>query len=82
MLMTEFARRWAGGATSPARALRGAQRWLRDSTNAEKRAHWRADPDLPETVVKAFCDAVRFGEDDDRDHAALPAWAAFTHLGA
>jgi CHAT domain-containing protein len=82
MLMTEFARRWAAGAMPPALALRGAQQWLRDSTNAEKRAHWRADPALPVTVVEAFCDAVRFGEDEARDHAPLPAWAAFTHLGA
>lgn len=82
MLMTEFARRWAGGATPPAVALRGAQRWLRDSTNAEKRAHWKADRDLPSSVVTAFCGAVRFGEADDRGHADLRAWAAFTHIGA
>jgi CHAT domain-containing protein len=82
MLMTEFARRWAGGATPPALALRRAQQWLRDTTNAEKRAHWQTDPALPRPVVEAFCEAVRFGEDDHRDHAALPAWAAFAHLGA
>ncbi|MGD9525355.1 MAG: CHAT domain-containing protein [Pseudonocardia sp.] len=82
MLMTEFARRWAGGAASPAAALRGAQRWLRDSTNAEKRDHWQADPNLPPAVAAAFGEAVVFGEDDHRDHADLPAWAAFTHLGA
>jgi CHAT domain-containing protein len=86
MLMTEFARRWAGGATAPALALRQAQQWLRDSTNAEKRAHWRipraGQPELPAGVVEAFHEAVVFGEDDDRDHAHLPAWAAFAHLGA
>ena len=41
MLMTEFAHRWAGGHVAPADALRAAQRWLRDTTNAEKIAHWR-----------------------------------------
>ena len=85
MLMTEFARRWAGGATPPALALRRAQQWLRDSTNAQKRAHWSAaldaEPPLPGEVAEAFLDAVRFGEPEDRDHADLPAWAAFTHLG-
>ena len=85
MLMTEFARQWSGGANPPALALRRAQQWLRDSTNAQKRAHWNAameeEPPLPGEVAHAFLDAVRFGEPEDRDHAALPAWAAFTHMG-
>jgi len=86
MLVTEFARQWAGGALPPAQALRRAQQWLRDTTNAEKRLHWEsartAEPGLPDRVVDAFLDALRFGEPNDRDHADLVAWAAFTHLGA
>ena len=86
MLMTEFARRWAGGRTPPALALRRAQQWLRDTTNEEKRAHWQAaaagEPALPNAVVKSFLDSLAFGEAGARNHADLPAWAAFTHVGA
>ena len=38
MLMAEFYRRWWWDRMAPAAALRAAQRWLRDTTNAEKHA--------------------------------------------
>lgn len=85
MLMTEFARLWSGGEQAPAVALRRAQRWLRDTTNGQKLAHWRAaleeEPALPPDVVEEFVAALSFVEPDDRDHADLRAWAAFAHLG-
>jgi len=81
MLMTEFARRWAGARTSPATALRGAQRGLRDTTNAEKIAHWQ-QPDLPDAVREEFTIALAFKEPDERHHADLTNWAAFTTVGA
>lgn len=85
MLMTEFARLWGGGDVPPAKALRQAQRWLRDTTNGQKRAHWLAAlddrPVLPIDVVEAFVAALSFLEPDERDHADLAMWAAFAHLG-
>lgn len=85
MLMTEFARLWAGGELPPAVALRQAQQWLRDTTNGQKLAHWRAalkeEPALPPDVVEEFVAALSFVEPDDRDHTDLRAWAAFAHLG-
>jgi CHAT domain-containing protein len=40
-LMVDFARRWAGGSTPPAEALRQAQRWLRDRDPARAEiSHW------------------------------------------
>jgi CHAT domain-containing protein len=86
MLMTAFARTWTDGKVSPALALQHAQQWLRDTTNEQKREYWKTtlvqEPRLPADVVESFLDALRFGEPDDRDHADLPAWAAFTHFGA
>jgi CHAT domain-containing protein len=86
MLMTEFARRWAGGKLPPGAALRQAQQWLRDTTNRQKRAHWLAalhkEPTLPADVVEEFVAALSFVEPDRRDHEDLAAWAAFAHLGA
>ncbi len=38
MLMARFYELWRSGERSPAEALREAQRWVRDSTNAEKQA--------------------------------------------
>ena len=81
MLMTEFARRWAGGRITPAAALGGAQRWLRDSTNAEKIAHWQ-QADLPHDVRDAFTGALAWREPDARQHADLHSWAAFSTVGA
>ncbi|MGD9525357.1 MAG: CHAT domain-containing protein [Pseudonocardia sp.] len=81
MLMTDFAHRWAGGRVEPAVALRQAQRWLRDSTNADKISHWR-QADLPAAVRDYYIAALAFEEPEDRAHADLTNWAAFTHVGA
>ncbi|MBP2328010.1 CHAT domain-containing protein [Kibdelosporangium banguiense] len=78
ILMTEFYRRWYRSDSSPARALRDAQQWLRDSTNAEK-VH--AAEQLPAEVRDHFLDMLLFREPDDRDEAAIPVWAAFEHIG-
>jgi tetratricopeptide (TPR) repeat protein len=81
ILMTEFARLWAGCRDAPAAALRGAQRWLRDTTNAEKVAHLE-ETGVPAQVRADYAAALAFREPDARDHADLPQWAAFTHVGA
>lgn len=82
MLMVEFHRRWAGGELSPAQALRQAQRWVRDSTNAEKASAWRAAEGLPAELVEHLDDELSLREPRHRDESPVHAWAAFQHIGA
>ncbi len=85
MLMTDFYRRWRWERVAPAQALRDAQVWLRDTTNEEKRSLWEGADGakwLPLRVADAFLRATAFLEPDARDHATIPAWGAFTHVGA
>ena len=86
MLMSEFYRRWAKGETPAARALRDAQRWLRDTPNGQKVLHWQTalaegQPWLPAEVADTFVDALFGAEPDAREHEDIHRWAAFTHLG-
>ena len=86
LLMVEFYRRWRWDGHSPAQALRLAQRWLRDTTNAEKTtalrkalaegAGW-----LPPKVCAELVDELELREPDDRDEAAIHRWAVFGHVG-
>jgi hypothetical protein len=60
---------------------------MRDTTNDEKRSVWReAQADeaewLPPAVANAFLRATAYAEPAARDHAAIHAWGAFTHVGA
>lgn len=87
MLMTDFYRRWRWEKGKPVHALRDAQCWMRDSTNEEKRAVWREAGAtgaqwLPPPVAEAFLRATAYAEPEARDHASIPAWGAFTHVGA
>jgi CHAT domain-containing protein len=85
MLMADFHARWAVDRASPARALRGAQRWMRDSTAAEKVETWQrreAEGLLDAEAAERFTDALLFREPMSRGEARLSAWAAFTHVGA
>ena len=43
MLMERFYVEWRGRELEPAEALRQAQRWLRDTTNGEKAAHFKRE---------------------------------------
>jgi len=79
MLMAEFYRRWAKGTMPAARALRGAQQWLRDTPNGQKINQWQAA--LPERVADAFTDALLGAEPESREHEDIHQWAAFTHSG-
>ena len=87
MLMTEFYQRWQPGMTSPARALRDAQQWIRDTTNAVKVTRYEAALDspqggIPKSVATAFIDQLVFREPDERSEAVTSAWAGFAHVGA
>ena len=86
MLMAEFYRRWGSERASPAIALRGAQCWLRDTTTAEKSAHFTAALScqanwLPTDVGEVFVDWLRFSA-DGLGHAGIHQWGAFAHVGA
>jgi CHAT domain-containing protein len=85
-LMVEFYGRWRAGAAEPARALRDAQVWVRDTPVAgkialyEKAAEGRAGWP-PASVADALLD--RFARLDPASGPAdLVGWAAFAHVGA
>jgi CHAT domain-containing protein len=84
ILMTEFYRHRAE--LTPAAALRRAQRWMRDTTNARKLEEWRtARADgaawLPPDTADALIDRLRFRAEDALDDAGIRSWAAFAHVG-
>ncbi|WP_448594351.1 CHAT domain-containing protein, partial [Thermoflexus hugenholtzii] len=88
LLMIRFYDLWRGEGQEPPEALRQAQIWLRDSTNAEKEAFFRrALPELgairlAERAARvAFWDAVA-RRPQDRDFAHPFYWAAFRYVGA
>ena len=85
MLMAEFYHCWRWNQMTPAAALRAAQRWLRDTTNAEKRAYFQAAVDehvgwLPPDVGQEFLDWLYF-EPDGHSHEDIHNWGAFAHVG-
>jgi CHAT domain-containing protein len=85
MLMAEFYRRWRWDQMVPSAALRAAQRWLRDTTTAEKRDHFQAAVSaqagwLPPDAGQAFLDWLYF-EPDGHSHAGIHHWGAFAHVG-
>ena len=88
LLMARFYDLWRQEGREPPEALRQAQIWLRDSTNAEKEAFFRhALPELGATRLAeraarvAFWDAV-VRRPQDRDFAHPFHWAAFSYMGA
>ncbi|MFF4575679.1 CHAT domain-containing protein [Streptomyces sp. NPDC001410] len=87
MLMTEFYRSWQWEGMAPAHALRAAQRWLRDTTNAEKIDHYRAALDeragwLPEALAETFLDRLDLLVPDRHSHQRIHSWGGFAHVGA
>ncbi|MFE9651148.1 CHAT domain-containing protein [Streptomyces sp. NPDC006365] len=76
LLVRRFFDLWRTG-EEPAQALRVAQRWLRDTTNGEKRD---AYPGL--TALQPPSDtSLEAGWRAARSHAAPDYWAAFTYTG-
>lgn len=90
LLMVEFYRHWRSvpEGLGPAEALRQAQRWLRDSTNGEKRELFRTlleegeEARLPRATVEACFEAVALEDPEGRAFADPTGWAAFTYIGA
>ncbi|MGK5173094.1 CHAT domain-containing protein [Geodermatophilus sp. CPCC 205761] len=77
-LMVRFYELWRADGLDPAEALRRAQQWVRDSTNAEKRDRFPRSPELAGTDVPA--ETRRLWE---RAHAHRSPyfWAPFIYLG-
>ena len=83
-LVGRFYREMAGGAKSPACALRDAQRWLRTVTVAELMALLREAKELPPPagpLAAATRSALRKDAADHRPYAAPWFWAAFIVCG-
>jgi CHAT domain-containing protein len=83
-LVGRFYREMAGGAKSPACALRDAQRWLRTVTVGELMALLREAKDLPPPagpLAAATRSALRKDAADHRPYAAPWFWAAFIVCG-
>lgn len=87
MLMTAFYDQWTRDLTrSPRTALRSAQRWLRDSSNEEKRQRWLEMQEdsaekMPPEVTDEFIRALDYRDPNARDECDIGAWGAFTHVG-
>jgi CHAT domain-containing protein len=86
LLMVDFYRRWRHERLSPAEALGRAQRWVRDSTNGEKRSVFetlldRNDGWLPRATAEACLEAVLLEDPHGRSFADPTGWAAFTYVG-
>jgi CHAT domain-containing protein/tetratricopeptide (TPR) repeat protein len=90
LLMVDFYRRWGSAreVLAPAQALRQAQRWLRDSTNGEKRELFQTLLEggegtwLPRATAEACLEAVVLEDPEGRAFADPTGWAAFTYIGA
>jgi hypothetical protein len=84
MVISDFYRRWMAEKTEPAQALRDAQRWLRDSTNAERAATFRELRErgsLPGSVADAFEARSRARNPVAREAASPIMWAPLVYSG-
>jgi CHAT domain-containing protein/tetratricopeptide (TPR) repeat protein len=87
LLMFRFYERWRVGGSTPAEALRDAQRWLRDTTTGEKISYFE---DIALNDAHPMAMAARepyellYGTADParRDYQHPYYWAAFTCAGA
>ena len=89
MLMERFYRLWRAEGLAPAAALRQAQIWLRDSSNREKAAYFKADVPalagyrMPELVAaELYLERMLQADRDARPFEHPFHWAAFTMTGA
>ena len=88
LLMVHFYRRHLLDGLQPSAALRQAQRWLRDTTNAEKAAYFEAlllesaDSDMTSDSADELYKTLVLAKPDARDFDHPFYWAAFTYTGA
>jgi len=87
MLMVRFYQEWQQAGFEPWDALRRAQRWVRDTTNAEKRDNYAAllAEDqlrrLPKVTATALYGAVVLMDPEQRSFADPVHWAGFAYFG-
>lgn len=88
VLMARFYELWRGSGGprhDPAAALVAAQRWVRDTTNAEKLGHWdelARGGMLPDETHEALQAELGQLDPGARDFASPDDWAPFTFVGA
>jgi CHAT domain-containing protein len=85
MLMFRFYELWMKEQLPPVEALSAAQRWLRDTTNGEKSAHFKAHVASGGPLVgPAGVMAGWVAAEDQQAHSnqSTAHWAAFTYFGA
>ncbi len=78
-VMLRFYELWRQSGHPPVEALRHSQRWVRDSTNAEKAARF---PFVGALLASHVAPDRRAAWDAARDHGSLEHWATFTYMGA
>jgi hypothetical protein len=87
MVIAAFYRFWRQEGRAPAEALKGAQQWVRDTTNGQKAeafgdAYRRGGAGwLTEDAAAALHASVVWEEPEARAHAAIAAWGGFAHFG-
>jgi CHAT domain-containing protein len=86
LLMIEFYRRWRHDGLEPPAALREAQRWLRDTPNAEiARQYQAAAGSGAEWLTAAAAERVllklAFGKAGTHTYGGVESWAAFGYIG-
>jgi tetratricopeptide (TPR) repeat protein len=77
-LFARFYELWQDDGRDPAEALREAQRWVRDATNADKRARFPRLISLP----RGLRARARIAWGNARPHGAPYFWAPFVFVGA
>jgi CHAT domain-containing protein/tetratricopeptide (TPR) repeat protein len=84
-LMIRLYELWRQEHLAPPEALRQAQIWVRDSSNAEKFAYLEQaieDSELSQKAIKRFKKELGFTSKAERSFAHPYYWAAFTYTGA
>ena len=87
LLLTRFYHLWRQDGREPAAALRAAQQWVRDTTNAEKAAYFKtaltAQPNVntPGSAADYLYKQMLLSRPDQRDFAHPFHWAAFSYTG-
>lgn len=87
LVITRFYEYWRGAdgeRSDPAEALVLAQRWVRDTTNDEKRRHWdalAAQGLLPEEAHRAISGELSIRQPGARSFASPDDWAPFVFVG-
>jgi CHAT domain-containing protein len=87
MLMAHFYKQWRREGMEPPEALREAQKWVRDTTNQQKKEYFKGFlPDatvsrMPTEVADALFQEVVLSDPQACDFAHPYHWAAFVYVG-